>query len=70
MILYQCRLHGIVDRIVQRGRSGLPLCYICHDTVLLRYKWVPTQKRASHRQNVSRTPGVDQSRGVETVTYL
>lgn len=66
MILYQCQQHGTVDRIVQRGRSGLPLCYLCHEPVILRFKWTP----AKHRQNVSRTPGVDQSPRVDVVTYL
>lgn len=70
MILYQCRQHGTVDRITQRGRSAVPLCYICHEPVLLRYKWVPAMKPARHRQNVSRTVGVDQSRAVEIITYL
>lgn len=70
MILYQCPQHGTVDRITQRGRSAVPLCYICHEPVVLRYKWVPIVKRGSHRQNVSRTPGVDQSRAVEIITYL
>ena len=70
MILYQCRHHGTVDRIVSRDRSAVPLCYLCHEPVVLRYKWVPVSKPARHRQNVSRTVGVDQSRPVEIITYL
>jgi hypothetical protein len=70
MILYQCRIHGMVDRIVQRNRSAVPLCYICHDTVILRFKWAPKKNPGSHRQNVSRTVGADQSRPVEVITYL
>lgn len=62
MIHYECRVHGRVDHIVTIRHQAC--CYICHDTVLLRYKWSPPEPQRKPSR-VTRTPGQDQTRPVE-----
>lgn len=78
VIFYECRVHGRVRSIVTIRHH--PCCAVCHDTVIIRYKWTPTATAnpdhptecppVSDRPRVSRHPGHDVSRGVDVAGYI